>query len=241
MQPDPGKLLEISRIDLPLIGLYDAPSTGPFEPLVGPGAGKHVCIFAFFQSWLEGRTCLLTGEAFGCGGCGRQFFGARTRSREEFIDFLYRDEGLKATRELMEEWIDASGTYEPAHGHILMGPLNPEQYEHLLSVTFFVDPDQLSLMVYGANYNAAPGDPDPVRAPFSSGCGQLINEFEDRDSARAVIGGTDVAMRKYLPRDILAFTVTRRMFEELCSLDESSFLYKPFWRDLMKARGKGPA
>jgi hypothetical protein len=36
----------------------------------------------------------------------------------------------------------------------------------------------------------------------------------------------------------LAFTVTLPMFEQLCRLDEKSFLYKPFLRNLQKARSK---
>jgi hypothetical protein len=44
-------------------------------------------------------------------------------------------------------------------------------------------------------------------------------------------------MRQYLPSDVLAFTVTKAMFQQLCGLDEKSFLYKPFWRRLRKARG----
>jgi hypothetical protein len=46
----------------------------------------------------------------------------------------------------------------------------------------------------------------------------------------------DIAMRRYLPPDIIAFTVTKPMYEELCRLDKNSFLSKPFWKDLQKAR-----
>ncbi len=236
MQPDPKAFLDAAGIAIPPVGLYDAPSTAPFEPVVSPAPGKHVCLFAFYESWLEGKTALITREVHGCGGCGRQMFGVDARPKGEFIDFLYEQEGLKASRELMEAWIDLSVTYDPRNEFMLMGPLNPDQYENLLSITFFVDPDQLALMVYGAQYHAAPGDPEPVLAPFSSGCGQLINEFHDREKPQAVIGATDVAMRRFLPPDILAFTVTRKLFENLCSLDERSFLYKPFWRNLRKAR-----
>jgi hypothetical protein len=51
------------------------------------------------------------------------------------------------------------------------------------------------------------------------------------------MGATDIAMRRHLPPDILAFTVTKAMFRQLCELGEESFLYKPFWGDLKKARG----
>jgi hypothetical protein len=43
-------------------------------------------------------------------------------------------------------------------------------------------------------------------------------------------------MRSYLPSDTLAFTATQPMFERLCSLDERSILFKPFWTDLQRAR-----
>jgi hypothetical protein len=64
----------------------------------------------------------------------------------------------------------------------------------------------------------------------------LVSLFKDLDEPQAIIGATDMAMRKYLPPDILAFTVTRPMFEQLCSLDSKSYLEKRFLSDLKKAR-----
>jgi hypothetical protein len=43
-------------------------------------------------------------------------------------------------------------------------------------------------------------------------------------------------MRQWLPPDKVAFTVTKPMFEQLCKLDERSFLFKPFLQRLQKAR-----
>ena len=77
----------------------------------------------------------------------------------------------------------------------------------------------------------------PDLDPFGSGCMELVSLFEDLNIAQAVIGATDIAMRQHLPPDILAFTVTKPLFTRLCELDEGSFLYKPFWRNLRKARG----
>ena len=89
----------------------------------------------------------------------------------------------------------------------------------------------------GTQYHSAPGDPKPVLAPFGSGCSQLAALFENLDFPQAIIGATDIAMRQYLPPDILALTVTKPMFKQLCELDENSFLYKTFWKSLRKARG----
>jgi hypothetical protein len=41
---------------------------------------------------------------------------------------------------------------------------------------------------------------------------QLVRLFGALDIPQAVTGATDIAMRQYLPPDILAFTVTKAMF-----------------------------
>ena len=91
-------------------------------------------------------------------------------------------------------------------------------------------------LVNGAQYYHAPGDPEPVLAKFGSGCMQLLPLFKDLSIPQAMIGGTDMAMRKYLPPNLLNFTVTKPMFESLCRLDEDSFLEKSFIRELKRSR-----
>lgn len=236
-QPDPRVLLERLHIEQPLIGLYDAPDPAPFEPLVRPAAGR-TCMWTFYEDWLRGATAHFTADQFGCGGFGRTYFGVEMRSREEFLSFLADDEGLRASRELMGQWVD-SGTTRPSRlGNMLIGPWRPELDQYLLTITFLVNPDQLSALVIGANYHSAPSDPDPVLVPFGAGCGEMCVPFKSLDVAQATIGATDIAMRQYLPADVLAFTVTKPMFRRLCSLDERSFLFKPFLGRLQKARAR---
>ena len=238
-QPDPRRLLAALELERPLIGLYDAPDPAAFAPLVEPrgGADGGRCVFDFWRPWLEGKTLHLTPKRFGCGGAGRALCGVVTRDRDDYIDFLWRDEGLRASRELMAAWFDDSPVYQSTHGHLLVGPLKPGLFEYLRTVTFWVNPDQLSVLQIGAHYHHAWGDPPPVNVPFGSGCMQLVATFDDLERPQGVIGATDVAMRDQLPRDVLAFTVTVPMFERLCALDEDSFLHKPFLRDLRAARG----
>lgn len=237
MQPDPGPLLDALGIRTPLIGCYDAPEAGPFAPLVAPQPDKMTCVFAFYENWLKGETLDLTRENFGCAGAGRALCGVATRSRAELVRFLVDAEGLRASHELMEAWLDHGRTYRPEHAHVLIGPLKPDQEACLKTVTFLVDPDQLSALIIGAHYHHRPTDPAPVIAPFGAGCMQLLTVFDDLDGAQAAIGATDIAMRQHLPPSLMAFTVTRPLFAELCALDERSFLFKPFWKRLLKARG----
>ena len=76
----------------------------------------------------------------------------------------------------------------------------------------------------------------PVTAVYGSGGEQLAAVFADLDTPAAKIGGTDIAMRSFLPRDTLALTVTKPMFEQLCQLDEKCFLHKSFWNNVKQAR-----
>ncbi|MCR4440344.1 MAG: DUF169 domain-containing protein [bacterium] len=236
MQPDASRLLQAARSQLPLIGLYDAPDPALFAPTVQPEPGTRTCLFSFYGSWLKGQFVHLNAERYGCGGAGRWLFGLTTRSREEFVKFLVEEEGLTASSELMEQWLQAATSFQPQHGNVFVGPLRPEAYSYLNTVSFLVDPDQLSLLIIGAHYHAAPYEPPPVLASFGSGCSQLVALFPDLSRAQAAIAGTDIAMRQHLPRDLLLFTVTKPMFERLCALDGRSFLYKPFWQRLLRSR-----
>jgi hypothetical protein len=232
--PNPEILLKRLDLRIPLIGFYDAPDPAPFAPLVTPG--KNDCIFLFYKSWLEGLTLHSTREHYGCGGAGNCLWQIQARSRKDFIKFLAEGEGLKASGALMKKCIDSTTPYRAEHDHIFIGPLRPESWPYVKTITFLVNPDQLSALMIGAQYDSSPDDPPPVLAAFGSGCRELI-PFKDFGLAQASIGATDIAMRQHLPPDILAFSVTRSMFGRLCALDERSFLFKPFFKRLKEARG----
>lgn len=237
MMPSAANLLSRIGLETPPIALYDAPDRAPFEPLFAPQAGRHACVFAFYGEWLAGRTVLITADNPGCGGAAYWLFGKEGRSRAEFIKFLVDTEGLRASHDLMSQWLDRHRPYHPEHGQVFIGPLRGDQYEFVKTISFYVTPDQLSALVLGAYYNHAPADPPAVIAPFGSGCMEILPLFEDLHRPQAIIGATDLAMRSVLPPDTLAFTVTKPMYEQLCALDEKSFLYKAFLKNLRRSRG----
>ena len=233
-QLDPDRLKRRLNIKTPIIGFYDAPDPALFEPLVEP---KHSeCVFCFFKNWTRGETLHITRERYGCGGAGHWMWGIRVRSKKEFLKFLVDEEGLKASRSLMDKWVDSRHLYRADYAHLFLGPLKEEAWPYLRTVTFFANPDQLSALAIGAQYHSAPDDPPPVIAPFGSGCSQFV-PFKNLNIPQASIGATDIAMRQHLPPDIFSFTVTKPMFRKLCALGERSFLYKPFLRRLKTARG----
>jgi len=227
------------KIDLGnlLIALYDAPSQTPFTSLTEPHPERKTCLFAFYDEWMQGKTLKLKKENFGCRGCGHWFFDVHARDRQNFIEFLVDDEGLKATLDMMNQWLEVSRTYKPENDAIFIGPYNEEYYDFIKSITFFVNPDQLSVLLLAANYFSVPGDLMPVKAPFGSGCSELLPLFDSVTAPQAILGATDMAMRDHLPANIMAFTVNKPMFENFCRIGENSFLTKPFLVRLKKARG----
>lgn len=215
------------------VALYDAPNAEAFAPLVEPKR----CIFAAYSAWQSGQTLQITASKYGCPGCGYWVTGQDTfPSREVFVNFLYKKEGLRKSAELMNAWLDANPPYQPQYQNIMVGPLRDEMKDFLKTVTFFVTPDQLSTLMLGAVYASHPNDPEPVIAPFGSGCGQMISLFKDLKRPQAIIGATDIAMRGHIPPNILAFTVTVSMLQRLLELDRESFLTKPFLKKLKQAR-----
>lgn len=229
----------VSKLDLtiPLIGVYDAPDPSLFEPTVTIPHRTRACIFEYYRDWLNGISLQLSVDSFGCGGCGSWWWGVQTRTKEDYIDFLVNKEGLKADGVMMGEWIDEVRRYQPVHAHLFVGPVTPDRYEFLKTVSFFVNPDQLSLLVTAAQYRHRVGDPPPVQAEFGSGCMQMLPLLIDGDRPLAQIGTLDMAMRDNIPPDRLAFTVNRAMFELLCDVGEESFLEKPFLKNLRRSRG----
>jgi hypothetical protein len=235
MQPDITPILETLSISGPLVGFYDAPDPAPFAPLVVP-KGRQ-CVFRSMADWQAGKTLHLTKEKHGCGGM--HLLGLMERSRDELVEFLCDEEGLKANHELMNLWLDSAPHYTPKHGNLLIGPLKADQYEYLRAVTWYVNPDQLSVLTAGAIYYSHPDDVTPLIARFGSGCMQLAALFDDLDAPQALIGALDQAARADLDRCMLAFTVTQPMFELLAkwAADPRSSLHNRFLGTLLRARG----
>jgi len=69
---------------------------------------------------------------------------------------------------------------------------------------FLVNPDQLSALMIGAQYNSSPDDTPPVIAPFGSGCSLLLLSMISLSAG--ICRTTDIAMREYI---LLIFSLLR--------------------------------
>jgi len=225
-------LLKLAGIETPLVGLYDAPHTLPFAPLVL----ARRCIFSSYQNWLKGHCVLVDRDSQGCRGAVYWLCGIEATPRQELVDFFTERKRLKANKEIMKQWMSAHPPHKGQESHLIVGPLREGQDCYLKTVTFFVKPDQLSLLLTGCEYENGAVDTQPVISSFGSGCSQLAALFPDLQVPQAIIGSTDILMREYLPPDAMALTVTKPMFEQLCSFGENSSLFRPFWSTLCNKR-----
>ncbi|HOX46009.1 MAG TPA: DUF169 domain-containing protein [Myxococcota bacterium] len=241
------RLLGALELDTPRVALYDAAPSPAFGKLVE--ARGRACCFAYYPRWVKGETLVVRRAdddfgkpSHGCPGLQRSL-GLGGPYPPWMANFLTdgkngapMGEGLKASPALAQEYLDRARRLTPSGDSLLLGPLRLEAWPAVRSVTFFADADRLSALMTLAAYWSA--EPDEVIAPFSSGCGLLWRELVLGGRERAVLGCTDVAMRKYLPRELMSLTVGPERLERMLGYPDDAFLGRSWWRELLEARTK---
>jgi hypothetical protein len=111
--------------------------------------------------------------------------------------------------------------------------------DNVRSITFLVNPDQLSALVVLANCDGEHNE--NVIIPFAAGCQSIgICTFREneREDPRAVVGLVDLTARKNLRRqfgrDVMSFSVTPKMFERMEANVAGSFLERETWKSLLE-------
>lgn len=86
-----------------------------------------------------------------------------------------------------------------------------------------------------ANY--ARDNIESVISPFGAGCHSIgIFSYAEaaKETPRAVMGLFDISVRKHIDKNILSLTVPYKMFQEMESNVEGSFLQNEEWLDIAK-------
>lgn len=149
---------------------------------------------------------------------------------------LEHGEGYVKSPELAKKFIDSLPMTDVPSDYVVYKPLEKlADGETPKVVVFLVNPDQLSALVMLANYAREAND--NVIAPFAAGChtiGIIPYGEEEAENPRAIIGLTDISARKQVEKDILSFTVPYKMFLEMESNVEGSFLEKDVWAKVLE-------
>ena len=177
MNPNPKELLAFANIKTPLIGFYDVPKKEAFEPFT---KAKR-CFFSAYKNWLNGESiCISTedtehratcqGGGYWVGNILPQWVIKKSNTESEALENfgkgLNQREGFKSSDEIMCQWIENLKPYSIENKYVVIGPLKEDQYKYLKTITFYVNPDQLSFLIHGAEYNNASSQENPVMTAF---------------------------------------------------------------------------
>ncbi|MBF0410830.1 MAG: DUF169 domain-containing protein [Candidatus Riflebacteria bacterium] len=241
-----NRFLRAFRLETPIIALYECPPSEEFGTLVE--SKGRACCFAYYPRWEKGETLVIqrsedpfANPTHGCPGLHRSL-GIGGPYPPWMPNFLTdgkngapMGEGLKANPEIAAAFLERTKQApKPSGDYLLMGPLRLNQMNKALSVTCFADPDRLSGLMTLATYWSS--DTNETAAPFSSGCGLLWRDLALLERDRPVIGCTDIAMRRYVPANILSLTVTLARFEQMLNFPDDCFLNHSWWNELLNSR-----
>jgi len=153
-------------------------------------------------------------------------------------DFLLGERYLK-TPETTKRFLQSLPLQDIPANFVVVKPLDAvdADKDDIKSVTFFVEPDQLSALVVLANY--ADPERENVAVPWGAGCQVMgiwaYRELE-REHPRGVIGMTDLSarhtVRPSLGKNIMSFTAPWPLFLKMEQNVEDSFLQRETWRSL---------
>jgi len=223
--------------ELPLTFYYaDAPPAG--MKVAPPSKGWH-CFVADLAVVRKGASLCLDEPAL---GCGKRFCGFHVPQRPNFEHFLscgipgkLAGERYKKTPEivrlLMNEWPE----WQAPEKYLVL-----KRWDHLgetdrpEAAVFFARPDLLSGLFTLANFEET--DPFGVIAPFSAGCGTVIQYpfLENRkEKPKCVLGMFDVSARPCVNADELTFAVPMKKFTRMVNDLEESFVITRSWNKVM--------
>lgn len=213
----------------------------------------------------ETYGCVGGGVGLGFGNCYKQFVGgeagfcgflssgnaaepgsaemmetAKKFMRGTMLEEFVHGEGYRRSPAVVQQFINALPIVDIPTRYVIFKPLrNLAIGERPVSITFFVNPDQLSAMTILANYNG--GDGERAIIPHAAGC-QNVGIYSYRESRsqrpRAVVGLNDLSARKTLRRlgkDLMTVTLPLALYEEMEASVAGGFLERETWKSLQEA------
>lgn len=158
-------------------------------------------------------------------------------------NFLHGERYLQ-TPETVLRFLDALPLQDIPAKYVVVKPLvkTDPRKDDIKSVTFFVEPDELSAMVVLANYRHP--ERENVCFPWGAGCqvmGIIAYRELEREHPRAVVGLADLSARRsvrpLLGSRVMSFTAPWPKFLEMEANVRGSFFERETWKSL---RSKSP-
>ncbi len=226
--------------DLPITFYYtDKPTS---LEVAKPRSG-HECFIGTLSRVRRGTPLAFNVDSIGCFG-GKRYLGFTQEIMPNFEYFLscgipgkLEGERYKKTPELVKEVVKKMPTFKaPAPFVVFKRWDKLEPMDQPDVVIFFSPPDVLSGLFTLANFDEA--EPDGIFAPFSAGCGTIVQyPYLEKESnrPRGVLGMFDVSARPCVPRETLSLALPMKKFEKMIENMDESFLATASW-ERVKAR-----
>jgi uncharacterized protein (DUF169 family) len=135
--------------------------------------------------------------------------------------------------EAAARWAEALPYREVPTEFIVCKPLDQVgEGESVSLVLMFVNPDQLSALVTLFGFRR--GAINATVSPWGAACQSILFAHAEakRENPRGVIGFFDISQRGRIDRELLSFTIPYRMYLEMESSIDDSFLCTAAWQKL---------
>ena len=198
------------------------------------------CVIAMLAAAANGKISAFTKETTPCLG-GRAGLGFEKYPLGWIEYFLScgganvdRYEKYKKNPDVARDFIcDVSNALieklPPRKKFLLFKPLELVENERPDVIIFLVNADQLSGLVTLANYDSSRHD--GAKILFGAGCAQVVL-YPMSEKNFCFVGLTDPSARKFLDKNLLAFSMAYEKFLHLESVAEESFLTADAWKKI---------
>lgn len=222
------------------VGLFYSDELHHAEP--AKKNASHHCIVSDITKVFNGQSLAFSNSNVGCGG-GLRYCGFNDSLRPGFEYFLsYGIEGkmegerYKKDPETVLELMKITPALKAPAKWLIAKPFEKlEDNDHPEIILFFATPDVLAGLFTLANFDRP--DLYGVKAPFSAGCGSIIQyPLLENSSERAdcILGMFDASARPYVPAGTLSFAIPFKRFETLVAYMDESFLSTGTWKVMKK-------